>query len=56
MTAFLWTFLVMGIFEAGGSMAYLLIGTWPERTKAGVVISLVLWSGIAAWAGLLLRK
>lgn len=56
MTAFLWTFFVFGILEVGGSVGYLLAGTWPERTKAGIVISLVLWSCIAAWAGFLLRK
>jgi len=56
MSIFLWVMLILGVFEAGGSVGYLLTGVWPARTKSGIVINLILWLGFAAWAGILLSK
>ena len=54
MSAFLWTLLVLGIFEAGGSVGFLLAGTWPERTKTSIACTLVFWICFASWAAYLL--
>ncbi len=50
MSTFLWTLIVFGLMEIGGSMAYLLVNKIPERTRGGVVISLLLWIGLVCWA------
>lgn len=33
-----------------GDRAYLITGKVPERTKTGVAINCVFWSGVAYWA------
>lgn len=50
MNAFLWTMAILGLIEVGGSIAYLITGKVPERTKTGVAINCVFWSGVAYWA------
>lgn len=54
MSALLWTLVVLGIFEVGGAVAYLVVDTWPERTRDSVALTLVFWVIFAAWAGYLL--
>ena len=50
MNTFLWTMAILGLIEVGGSMAYFAAGKIPERTKAGMVISIVFWAGVAYWS------
>lgn len=50
MNAFLWTIAVLGIFEAGGALAYWVVGAVPRRTMASVLINGVFWAVLAFWA------
>lgn len=56
MNNFLWAILVLGIFEIGGMVAFLVAGKWPERTRGSIVYSIVFWLFFAVWAGMLLTS
>ena len=55
-TALLWFLVILGLLEVGGSISYLSVGKWPERTPTSIAFNLVFWLALAAWAGSLLWK
>ena len=54
MNTLLYFLIVIGLIEVGGSLAYLIVGKWPERTRGSVVANCVSWAAMAGWAATLL--
>lgn len=56
MTAFLWTFVILGVGEAAATAYHALKGTVPERTAAGMAWNAAIMLALAMWAFWLLAR